>query len=54
MQQYFYDTDETIAHRLKRSPKLDNTLIWLILRIVQEKSYVLLIQYTEDGKKVKV
>jgi hypothetical protein len=34
MQLYFYDTDETITHRVKRSPKLDTTLIRLILGIV--------------------
>jgi hypothetical protein len=31
MQLYFYDTDETTAHRVKRSPKLDTSMIQLIL-----------------------
>ena len=42
MQLYFYDTDETIAHRVKRSPKLDTSMIRLILRILQDNPYVLL------------
>ena len=42
MQLYFYDTDETIAHRVKRSPKLDTSMIRLILRILQNNPYVLL------------
>jgi hypothetical protein len=41
-QLYFYDIGEIIAHRVKRSPKLDNILIWLILGIVQDNPYVLL------------
>ena len=42
MQLYFYDTDEIIAHRVKRSPKLDTSMIRLILRILQDNPYVLL------------
>jgi len=42
MQLYFYDTDETIAYRVKRSPKLDTSMIRLILRILQDNPYVLL------------
>jgi hypothetical protein len=41
MQLYFYDTDEIIANRVKRSPKLDTTLIRMILEIVQDNLYVL-------------
>ena len=41
MQLYFYDTDETIAHRVKRSPKLDTSMIRLILGILQDNPYVL-------------
>jgi hypothetical protein len=44
MQLYFYDTDETIAHRVKKWPKLDTTLIQLILGIVQDKPYMLLFE----------
>jgi hypothetical protein len=42
MQLYFYDTNETIAHRVKRSPKLDISMIRLILRVLQNNPYVLL------------
>ena len=42
MQLYFYDTDESIAHRVKSSPKLDTSMIRLILRILQDNLYVLL------------
>jgi hypothetical protein len=41
-QLYFYDINETIANRVKRSPKLDTTLIRLILGIVEANPYVLL------------
>ncbi|WVZ49677.1 hypothetical protein U9M48_001014, partial [Paspalum notatum var. saurae] len=40
MQLYFYDTDETIAHRTKRSPHLDADLIKRILNILQNNPYV--------------
>jgi hypothetical protein len=31
MQLYFYDTDETIRHRIQRSPNLDEGLIRTVL-----------------------
>jgi len=40
MQLYFYDTDETIAHRTRRSPHLDADLIRKILGILQINPYV--------------
>jgi hypothetical protein len=39
MQLYFYDMNENIAHCVKKSPKLDTTLIQLILRIVRASIY---------------
>ena len=38
---YFYNTNETIAHRVKRSPNRDTSMIRLILGIVQDNPYVL-------------
>jgi hypothetical protein len=40
MQLYFYDTSETIKHRLARSPHLDQGLIRSILSILNENPYV--------------
>lgn len=40
MQLYFYDTDETMQHRIKRSPHLDIGLIRKILNILQNNPYV--------------
>ena len=40
MQLYFYDTDETLAHRSKRSPHLDANLIRAILQILENNPYV--------------
>jgi hypothetical protein len=34
MQLYFYDTDETLTQRIKRSPHLDANLIRAILQIL--------------------
>jgi hypothetical protein len=40
MQLYFYDTDETMHHRMKRSPHLDANVIRAILNIMQHNPYV--------------
>ena len=40
MQLYFYDMDETLAHRSKRSPHLDANLIRAILQILENNPYV--------------
>ena len=40
MRLYFYDTDETMHHRIKRSPHLDAHVICTILDIMQENPYV--------------
>ena len=40
MQLYFYDTDETLPQRIKRSPHLDLKLIRAILRILENNPYV--------------
>jgi len=40
MQLYFYDIDETMHHRIKRSPHLDAHVIRTILDIMQENPYV--------------
>jgi len=40
MQLYFYDTDETLSQRTKRSPHLDSKLIRAILRILENNPYV--------------
>ena len=40
MQLYFYDTNETMHHRIKRSPHLDASVIRTILNIMQHNPYV--------------
>ena len=40
MQLYFYDTDETLSQRRKRSPRLNSGLIRTILRILENNLYV--------------
>jgi hypothetical protein len=40
MQLYFYDTDESIRHRIQRSPNLDDGLIRIVLRILDDNPYV--------------
>jgi hypothetical protein len=40
MQLYFYDIDETMHHRMKRSPHLDANVIRTILNIMQHNPYV--------------
>ncbi|KAL6854264.1 hypothetical protein ACP4OV_019167 [Aristida adscensionis] len=41
LQLYFYDTeDDTLSHRVRRSPDLDINLIRSILRILQDNPYV--------------
>ncbi|CAD6267493.1 unnamed protein product [Miscanthus lutarioriparius] len=40
MQLYFYDTYETMHHRIKRSPHLDAGVIRSILNIMQDNPYV--------------
>jgi hypothetical protein len=40
MQLYFYDTDETIRHRIQRSPNLDEGVIRIVLRILEDNPYV--------------
>jgi hypothetical protein len=40
MQLYFYDTDESIRYRIQRSPNLDDGLIRIVLRILDENPYV--------------
>lgn len=40
MQLYFYDTDETLSQRIKRSPHLDSNLIRAILLILENNPYV--------------
>ena len=40
MQLYFYDTDETLSQRIKRSPYLDSKLIRAILLILENNLYV--------------
>jgi hypothetical protein len=52
IQLYFYNTDETIAHRVKKSPKLDTTLIRLILGIVQNNPYVLLFRNLDSVSNI--
>jgi hypothetical protein len=39
MQLYFYDTDETIRHRIQRSPNLDEGVIRTILRLLEDNPY---------------
>jgi len=40
MQLYFYDTNETLSQRIKRSPHLDSNLIRAILQILENNPYV--------------
>ena len=40
MQLYFYDTDETLSQRIKRSPHPDSKLIRSILLILENNPYV--------------
>jgi hypothetical protein len=40
MQLYLYDTDETIRHRIQRSPNLDEGVIRTVLRLLEDNSYV--------------
>jgi hypothetical protein len=40
MQLYFYDTDETMHHRMNRSPHLDANVIYTLLNIMQHNPYV--------------
>ena len=40
MQLYFYDTDETLTQRIKRSPHLDANLIRTILQILENNPYI--------------
>ena len=40
MQLYFYDTDKTMHHRMKRSPHLDANVIRTLLNIMQHNPYV--------------
>jgi hypothetical protein len=37
---YIYHTDETLEHRVKRSPALDIDIIRLILKILEKSPYV--------------
>jgi hypothetical protein len=40
MQLYFYDTNETIRHRIQRSPNLDEGVIRTLLRLLEDNPYV--------------
>jgi hypothetical protein len=40
MQLYFYDTDETIRHRIRRSPNLDEGVIMIVLQLLEDNPYV--------------
>jgi hypothetical protein len=40
MQLYFYDTDETIRHRIQQSPNLDEGVIRTILQLLEDNPYV--------------
>jgi hypothetical protein len=40
LQLYFYDTDETLEHRVKRSPDLDINIVRAILKILEDNQYV--------------
>jgi hypothetical protein len=40
MQLYFYDIDETIRHRIQRSPNLDEGVVRTVLRILEDNPYV--------------
>jgi hypothetical protein len=40
MQLYFYDIDETIRHRIQWSPNLDEAVIRMVLRLLEDNPYV--------------
>jgi len=40
LQLYIYDTDETLEHRVKRSPDLDINIVRMILKILENNPYV--------------
>jgi hypothetical protein len=40
MQLYFYDIDETIRHRIQRSPNLDEGVIMTVLQLLEDNPYV--------------
>jgi hypothetical protein len=40
MHLYFYDTDETIWHRIQWSPNLDEGVIKTVLRLLEDNTYV--------------
>jgi hypothetical protein len=40
MQLYFYDTYETIRHRIQWSPNLDEGVIMTVLRLLEDNPYV--------------
>jgi hypothetical protein len=39
MQLYFYDTDETIQHRIQWSPNLDEGVIRTFLQLLEDNPY---------------
>jgi hypothetical protein len=40
MHLYFYDTDETIRHKIQRSPNLDVGVIRTVLQLLEDNPYV--------------
>jgi hypothetical protein len=40
MQLYFYDTYETIRHRIQRPPNIDEGVIRTVLRLLEDNPYV--------------
>jgi hypothetical protein len=40
MQLYFYDTDETIRHRIQWSPNLHEGVIRTVLQLLEDNPYV--------------
>jgi hypothetical protein len=39
MQLYFYDIDETLRHRIQQSPNLDEGVIRIVLRLLEDNPY---------------
>jgi hypothetical protein len=39
MQLYFYDIDETLRHRIQQSPNLDDGVIRIVLRLLEDNPY---------------
>ena len=54
MQLYFYETDENLTDRSKRSPHLDANLIKVILQILENNPYVRVFSWIQNFDEYKI